>query len=81
MTTSWSAWRRQSSGGGGGADPKQAKLITTDGVNTHVTPTPLFGLSLKDIRLLLRAPFGSSKVQPEDLILFWVLKNDREFGY
>ena len=26
-------------------------------------------------------PYGSSKLQPEDLLLFWIVKNDKDVGF
>lgn len=55
-------------------------MIVTDGVGPHITPDFLFWLTDQNIVLALRAPRGSSKQQPEGLVMCFDLKNDKNYG-
>eukprot|EP01048_Picozoa_sp_COSAG05_P004113 COSAG05_NODE_210_length_14015_cov_3.851785_7_plen_507_part_00 len=56
-------------------------FITTDGVGTHISVAFLRWCLKNKVVLLLRCPYGSSKQQPEDIILFLRLKNNEKNGF
>ena len=57
------------------------RVITTDGVGIHVNPVFLQWALDNHIRIVLRCPYSSSKTQPEDVLSFWLLKNNRDTGF
>jgi hypothetical protein len=52
-----------------------------DGVQTHVTEPMLIWLELNDHYLGLRCSWTSHATQNEDLITFWVFRNESLFGF
>eukprot|EP01046_Picozoa_sp_COSAG06_P002991 COSAG06_NODE_112_length_23474_cov_81.804458_5_plen_607_part_00 len=60
---------------------KNTHIITTDGVGTHISVAFLRWCLENKVVLLLRCPYGSSKQQPEDILLFLRLKNNSKNGF
>ena len=56
-------------------------VICYDAVQTHVTKPMLIWLKLNDHYLGLRCPLTSHATQNEDLITFWIFRNDSLFGF
>jgi len=56
-------------------------VLTTDGVGTHISIEFMNWCYENRIYLCLRCPYASSIQQPEDVILFWRLKNGKEVGF
>ena len=59
----------------------KTRVLVLDGCGVHIDPQFLRDLRKLNIMLVLRVPYGSSKLQPEDLLLFWIVKNDKDVGF
>ena len=56
-------------------------MVACDGVSTHMT-TELFAACRKAcIVIVLRTPWCSNRIQFEDLVNFWILKNAKDVGW
>ena len=52
-----------------------------DGVQSHLTENVLKFCVQNNTKLVPRPPNTSDKIQNEDLWTFWILRNDKTFGY
>lgn len=56
-------------------------VVACDGVNTHMTDRFVSACRAAHIELVLRTPWCSNRIQFEDLVNFWQLKNGKDVGW
>ena len=56
-------------------------VVACDGVGTHMTPDFFRALREAHVVIVLRTPWCSNRIQFEDLVNFWQMKNAKDVGW
>ena len=65
----------------GGLSPTRRAVVACDGVGTHMTSEFFDACREHNIVIVLRTPWCSNRIQFEDLVNFWQMKNAKDVGW